>query len=117
LKHQSYLNNFRPKVNLKFTDVRTIAKNRRCYPRDLEHMVSDESIALNVKFRATEYASDARINIWVLVSLRPWPRYLLNAFEIQSEVLDITFKDLLGWEVDNLIMHSTHGDSEYNTSH
>jgi hypothetical protein len=80
-------------------------------------MVSDESIALNVKFRATEYASDARINIRVLVSLRPWPRYLLNAFEIQSEVLDITFKDLLGWEVDNLIMHSTHGDSEYNTSH
>jgi hypothetical protein len=28
------LNNFRPKVISKLSDVRTIAKNRRCYPRN-----------------------------------------------------------------------------------
>jgi hypothetical protein len=32
--HQSHLNNFRPKVISKFSDVRTIAKYRRCYPRN-----------------------------------------------------------------------------------
>jgi hypothetical protein len=32
--HQSHLNNFRPKVISKFSDVRTIAIYRRCYTRN-----------------------------------------------------------------------------------
>jgi hypothetical protein len=32
---ESHLNNFRPKVISKFSDVRTIAKYRRCYPRNM----------------------------------------------------------------------------------
>jgi hypothetical protein len=37
LKHQSHLNNFRPKVISKFSDVRNIAKYRRCYPRNVKY--------------------------------------------------------------------------------
>jgi glyoxylase-like metal-dependent hydrolase (beta-lactamase superfamily II) len=35
LKHQSHFNNFRPKVLSNFSDVRTFATYRRCYPRNL----------------------------------------------------------------------------------
>jgi hypothetical protein len=37
LKHQSHSKNFRPKVISKFSNVRTIARNTRCYPRNLWH--------------------------------------------------------------------------------
>jgi hypothetical protein len=33
---QSHLNNFSPKVISKFSDICTIAKYRRCYPRNLD---------------------------------------------------------------------------------
>ena len=56
-------------------------------------------------------------DVQVLVFLRPWPKRILDVLEIRSEVLDITFNDMLNWHVDDLVVHTSHGNHWSNSSH
>jgi hypothetical protein len=56
------------------------------------------------------------IEVQVLVFLRPYPKRLLHLLEVRSSILDIRFDGSLAWHVDNLVTHTSHGDSWYEGS-
>ncbi|CAO2656142.1 Nn.00g049450.m01.CDS01 [Neocucurbitaria sp. VM-36] len=74
------------------------------------------SLALGLDYLITD-ENEICTDVQVLIYLRPWPKRLLNILDIRSEVLDITFKDMLNWHVNNLVVHTSHGNSWYNSSH
>jgi hypothetical protein len=67
-----------------------------------------------------DYNSTSRIDscteVEIHVSLRPFPKPTLQVFELQTEILDITILGSLGWEVNNLFTHTSHGRSDYQGS-
>lgn len=49
----------------------------------------------------------------IIVRLRPWPARTLDVLSLQSQVLDITIEGSLAWEVLNLLLHTSYGDSSF----
>lgn len=47
----------------------------------------------------------------IFVSVRPNHNQTINLFEVQSNILDITFMSRLTWEVHNFITHTSYGDT------
>lgn len=84
---------------------------------DLENVVFHSTkSALDLEYAVTD-KSHVCTDVQVLIYLRPWPKRLLHVLEIRSEILHIALKDKLDWHIDNLVVHTSHGDSTYDASH
>jgi hypothetical protein len=78
-------------------------------------LFNSTATVLNLDYIHPE-GSDYCTDLQVLILLRPWPIRLLDVLKIQSEVLDIGFDGSLSWEVNHLIVHTSHGDFDYEGS-
>ncbi|OCK74995.1 hypothetical protein K432DRAFT_309509 [Lepidopterella palustris CBS 459.81] len=63
----------------------------------------------NINYNSTD-KNDLCTEIRILVYLRPWPRRILDLFDIRTNNLDILFQPCLNWEINNLIAHTSHGE-------
>ncbi|ORY01741.1 hypothetical protein BCR34DRAFT_546133 [Clohesyomyces aquaticus] len=68
---------------------------------------SDSVLNIDYEFRDN---SEVCTQVQILVLLRPEPKRSLDWFDIQTSIFDITFKSELGWEINNLRTHTSHGD-------
>ncbi|KAF1840632.1 uncharacterized protein K460DRAFT_398586 [Cucurbitaria berberidis CBS 394.84] len=65
-----------------------------------------------VEYESTDQ-EDMCTDMEVLVSFRPWPKRTLNLFQLQSNFLDLWVEGSLEWEINNLLTHTSHGDTFY----
>ncbi|KAJ4365603.1 hypothetical protein N0V83_008223 [Neocucurbitaria cava] len=79
------------------------------------HLQSSNS-SLEINYFITD-EGDIYTDAQILIFLRPWPKRLLDVLDIRSEVLDITFNDMLNWHVSNLFVHTSYGQSWYNSTY
>jgi hypothetical protein len=59
------------------------------------------------------YAFSGYTKIAVRISLKPNTQKLLRLFEIRSEILDLYVDGDLSWTADNIITHTSHGNTEF----
>ncbi|PVI02685.1 hypothetical protein DM02DRAFT_589186 [Periconia macrospinosa] len=67
---------------------------------------SDSALNINYNLRND---SDVCTDVQIFVLLRPRPKRLLDWFDIRSSILDIDYGPQLGWEINNLVTHTSHG--------
>lgn len=78
-------------------------------------LIHSSDFALDIDYNFQD-RSDLCTEVNVLVLLRPWPRRLLDLFDVRTSVFDILFNPLLNWEVNNLIAHTSYGDFTLDTT-
>lgn len=95
-------------------DVRVIVRSNN--EMDLDNVLfhrSDSALDIDYNFRDR---SDLCTEVQILVFLRPWPKRSLDLFNIRTSIFDIWFKPSLNWEINNLIAHTSHGESTMESS-
>jgi hypothetical protein len=111
--------NFRGEIIFRRGDVRQTS--------DIEvHVIissTQENVLQNVLLNSTKNAlsldyiypeeDDHCTDLQILVLFRPWPKRLLDVLKVRSEILDISFHGSLSWEVNHLIVHTSHGDFDF----
>ncbi|KAF2277204.1 uncharacterized protein EI97DRAFT_432801 [Westerdykella ornata] len=68
---------------------------------------SDSVLNFDYDFRAEK---DVCTEVEIVVLFRPWPKRSLDWFDIRTSIFDINFEPSLGWEINNLRTHTSHGD-------
>jgi hypothetical protein len=82
---------------------------------DLENVLFNTSdSALHMVYRPSD-TDDLCTEVQMFVFLRPWPRPLVDRFEIRTNALDVLIQPLLNWEINNLVMHTSYGYVQYDT--
>ena len=51
------------------------------------------------------------VQVRIVIYLRKWPKPSLDLFHLQSNVLDVWFEPSLSWEIGNLVLHTSYGNS------
>jgi hypothetical protein len=59
------------------------------------------------------YTSTKCIQVKVFISLRPDVRKELREFSMTTEMLELSMQSSLAWTVDNLFLHTTHGNIDF----
>jgi hypothetical protein len=92
------------------SDIAILVLTRSNSEEDIRNVVLHQSESgLGLEYVGSD-KMDICTEVEVFMFLRPRPAHLLHLFEFQSHVLDIKFNDRLDWEVENLVVQSSHGD-------
>jgi hypothetical protein len=92
------------------SDMEVIVIIRSSDEKDLNnvHLHKSDSV-LNIDYTFKD-DSDVCTEVEMLVLLRPWPKRSLDWFDIRTSIFDIDYEPSLGWEINNLLTHTSHGD-------
>lgn len=86
---------------------------RSTHENDIKNVILSKSeLQLGVEYESTDQ-EDMCTDMEVLVSFRPWPERTLNLFQLESNFLDLWVEGSLEWEINNLLTHTSHGDTYY----
>jgi hypothetical protein len=89
-------------------DIRIVSRSND--RRDLSNLhfsqlFSTFSIGYNFEGR-----TDTCTEVHIFVFLRPRPRPFVEVFNVWTTFSDVKFFDLLNWEINNMTVHSSHGN-------
>ncbi|KAH7077757.1 hypothetical protein BKA63DRAFT_601811 [Paraphoma chrysanthemicola] len=80
---------------------------------DLQHVVLESSESTLTLDYAPSDAKDVCTDIRVMIYLRPEVEFVQDTLELRSEVLHMWVHGSLAWEINNLILHTSYGDSTF----
>ncbi|KAF2028052.1 hypothetical protein EK21DRAFT_114255 [Setomelanomma holmii] len=95
------------------SDIEVVVVVSSTFEEDLGNVIINSSTAaLSLEYSGSASCSTCT-EIQAFVRLRPRPRRVLDVLEIRCNILDIWIKGDLAWEINNLILHTSHGDSTF----